>query len=176
MNNGFGTSPLELMACEAMLQGLAYCDEFAYNASFTTGTTTALAANGTTDVQIFINGDSDFIAEEYNLTAWSVAGTQIASPDITILIIRSGSGRQVMDQAMTVRNLCGNYGITSANNPGRKPFASLYQSQQSVTIRLADRSGTNWNLVQFSMNGFKVFYQTNSKGETGTRTGIFHAL
>lgn len=175
MNNGFGTSPLELMSCEAMLAGLAYCDEFAYNASFLTGTTTALASGGTTTVQIMINGDSDFIAQEYNLTAWSVAGTMVATPDITILLVRSGSGRQVMDQAMTVRNLCGNYSST-CSEPGRKPFASLYQSQQIVSVTLTDRSSTNWNFVQFTMNGYKVFYQTNAKGQTGTRTQIFHAL
>lgn len=173
--NGFGTSPLELMACDAMLQGLAYLDEFTYSCSWIASTTTALGANGTVDVQIQINGDSDFIAQEYNLTGWSAVNTIVASPDLLITIVRSGSGREIMNQEQAVGNLCGGF-FTSRSAPGRLPCASLYQSQNTIRVRLQDRSGVAWNRVDFAMRGFKVFYQTNQQGVTGTRQGIFHAL
>lgn len=173
--NGFGTSPLELMACEAMLRGLVYLDEFTYSASWLTGTGTALGAGGTVDSNIQINGDSDFIAQEYNLTGWSAVNTIVASPDLLITIVRSGSGREIMNQEQHVGNICGGF-YTSRSFPGRLPLASLYQGQQTVRVRLQDRSAVAWNRVDFAMRGFKVFYQANEAGEVGTRKGVFHAL
>lgn len=173
--NGFGTSPLELLACEAMLKGLAYLDEFTYSATWLTGTNTALAANATVDVVIAINGDSDFIAQEYNLTGWSAVNTIVASPDLLISIVRSGSGREIMSDAQHVGNLCGGY-YASRSVAGRLPCSSLYQMQNNVRVRLTDRSGVAWNRIDFAMRGFKVFYQTNAQGQTGTRQGIFNAL
>lgn len=173
--NGFGTSPLELMACDAMLQGLAFLDEFTYSATWLTATTTALGANATVDVQIQINGDSDFVAQEYNLTGWSAVNTIVAAPDLLISIVRSGSGREIMNQEQHVANICGGY-FSTRSEPGRLPCSSLYQSQNTIRVRLQDRSGVAWNRVDFAMRGFKVFYQTNAQGQTGTRQGIFHAL
>ena len=173
--DGYGTSPLELMACEAMLNGLAYLDEFTYSATWLTATTTALGANGTVDVTIAINGDSDFVAQEYNLTGWSAVNTIVASPDLLITIVRSGSGREIMSDAQHVANLCGGY-YASRSAPGRLPLASLYQSQNNVRVRLTDRSGVAWNRIDFNMRGFKVFYQKNAQGQTGNRQSIFHAL
>ena len=59
--DGFGVSPLEIMATEAELQGLAWLDGFTYSADWIIGTATALGANASVDVQILINGDSDFV-------------------------------------------------------------------------------------------------------------------
>lgn len=173
---GFGTSPLEIMACEAMLKGLVYLDEFTYSAAFITGTGTALGANGTARAQIQINSDSDFIACQYNLTSWSAAGTIIASPDYLLTITRSGSGRELMNQPQMVANMCGNFFQAAGNNPGRNPITSLYQGNGTVTITLENRSATASNRADFTMRGFKVFYQTNAHGATGNRADIFHAL
>lgn len=173
---GFGTSPLEVMASAAMLKGLCYLDEFTYSASWIAGTNTALGASATVDVQVFINSDSDFIAQEYNLTAWTNLDTILVSPDYLISIIRSGSGRELMNQAQHVGNFAGNYRSASANFPGKNPISSLYQGNLNVTIRLANRTVTAANRVDFAMRGFKVFYQTNAQGQTGNRQDIFHAL
>jgi len=171
--NGFGTSPLELMACDAMLQGLAYLDEFTYSAVWFG--TTALGQLGTVDVNIQINGDSDFIAQEYNLTGWSAINTIVANPDLLITMVRSGSGREIFNQQQHVGNICGGM-YASRSEPGRLPCSSLYQSQNTVRVTLTDRSNVAWNRIDFAMRGFKVFYQTNAAGQTGTRQGIFHAL
>ena len=173
---GFGTSPLEVMASAAMLKGLAYLDEFTYTASWIAGTPTALGANATVDVQIFINSDSDFIAQEYNLTAWTAVDTLYVSPDFLISIIRSGSGRELMSAQVPASNISGNYRSASANFPGKNPISSLYQGNLNTTIRLTNRTGNAMNRVDFSLRGFKVFYQTNAQGQTGNRQDIFHAL
>lgn len=173
---GFGTSPLEVMASAAMLKGLCYLDEFVYSASWITGTNTALGASATVDVQVFINSDSDFIAQEYNLVAWTALDTILVSPDYLISIVRSGSGRELMNQQQHVGNFAGNYRSASANFPGKNPISSLYQGNLNVTIRLTNRTVTAANRVDFAMRGFKVFYQTNAQGQTGNRQDIFHAL
>jgi len=172
----YGSSPLELLASAAMLKGLAYLDEFTYSAAYITGTPTSLLAATTVDVQIQINSDSDFVAQEYNLTGWSAVGTIVNQPDILITIIRSGSGREIFSQFQHVLNICGNYAFTDRNYPGKMPISSLFQGNLTVTVRLQNRSAVNFNRVDFAMRGFKVFYQTNANGQTGNRQDIFHAL
>jgi len=172
----YGSSPLELLASAAMLKGLAYLDEFTYSAAYLTGTPTSLLSGATVDVQLQINSDSDFVAQEYNLTAWSAVGTLTPLPDILITIIRSGSGREIFNQFQHVANICGNYFATDRNYPGKMPISSLYQGNLTVTVRLQNRSAVNFNRVDFCMRGFKVFYQTNATGQTGNRQDIFHAL
>lgn len=173
---GFGTSPLEIMASAAMLKGLCYLDEFTYSVSWITGTPTALGASATVDIQLFINSDSDFICQEYNLIAFSALDTIIASPDYLLSIIRSGSGRELMNQQQHVGNFAGNYRSASASFPGKNPISSLYQGNLNVTFRLTNRTVTAANRVDFALRGFKVFYQTNAQGQTGNRQDIFHAL
>jgi hypothetical protein len=173
---GFGTSPLEIMASAAMLKGLCYLDEFTYSVSWIAGTTTALGVSATVPIQLFINSDSDFICQEYNLVAFTALDTIIVSPDYLISIVRSGSGRELMNQQQHVGNLCGNYRSASASAPGRNPISSLYQGNLNVTITLANRTVTAANFVSLALRGFKVFYQTNAQGQTGNRQDIFHAL
>jgi hypothetical protein len=176
MSNDFGSSPLERLAAEAMMQGLVYLDEFTYSASWLTGTPTALGASATVDVQIQINSDSDFIAQQYNLISFTALDTLLNSPDYLLTLIRSGSGRELMNQAQHVGNLCGNFRAASSCFPGENPISSLYQGNMNVTCRLQNRTVTAANFVQLSMRGFKVFYQTNGQGMTGNRQMIFGAL
>ena len=136
---GFGTSPLEVLASAAMLKGLVYLDEFTYSASFITGTATALGNGGDVTVQIQINSDSDFVSQEYDLTAWTAVDTIYVSPDLLITLTRSGAGRDLMNQAQPVSNFCGNYRSASANFPGKNPISSLYQGNGTVAVRLQNR-------------------------------------
>lgn len=176
----YGTSPLEIMAAAAMLKGLAYLDEFAYSVSWIAGSPTGLGANATQPIQLQINSDSDFIAQQYNLTAWSAAGTLTVNPDFLLLITRAGAGRDIFNGAQPVANICGNFFDTDRNYPGLLPISSLYQGNGTVTITLTNRTATNFNTgtarVDLTLRGFKVFYQTNAQGQTGNRQDIFHAL
>lgn len=176
----FGSSPLELLAAAAMLKGLCYLDEFTYGARFDPTVNTGLPANGQQTVGIPINSDSDFIAIQYNFEAWSTAGTLVNNPDILLLLTRSGAGRNIMDQATPVINVCGNYAFNDRNYPGYLPISSLHQGNGLLQVALTNRTATNFNTgtarIDFTMRGFKVFYQTNRDGQTGNRQDIFHAL
>lgn len=179
--NSFGTSPLELMACDAMLRGLVYLDDFTYSAAWISGTQSALGALATVDVQIQINSDSDFIVQEQNLSAIVLSADSpdathecVTCPDLLLTLIRAGSGREVMNQAQHITNVAGNY--WSANFPGRRPTTSIWQSNNTITCRLQNRSPIVFDRVDLAFSGFKVFYQTNPEGEVGNRANIFHAL
>lgn len=165
---GFGTSPLELMASDAMLRGEIFCEDFTYSAAFITGTTTALGANGTTEVQVQINSDSDFVIQQTNITSTTAAGTFLAVPDYTILIVIAGAGRQIMNQAQMVANYAGSY--NSNQFPGRKPMPKLVQASNTISVTLTNRTAAAANRVDVSFQGFKVFYSG------GNRQQIFHVL
>jgi hypothetical protein len=185
---GYGASPLELLACQAMVAGLVYLDEFTYSTSWIAGTSSALTASGDVTRPIQINSDSDFIAQEYNLTTTGSTADFVGGlGDFLIQITRAGSGRNIMDNPQRVLNFCGNYAFTGskfdpangigANQPGRLTISSLYQGNSTVQIRLVNLSPTfNPVRVDFAMKGFKCFYQTNASGQTGNRQQIFHAL
>lgn len=167
----FGTSPLELMACDAMMKGTAYLQEFTYSAAFVGAT--VLGANATVDVQIQINADSDFVVQECNLTTWSAAGTIIADPDYLITLILAGSGRQLMNQAQPVLNYCGSYRQNC--QPGFLPMPLLIQAQSTITVTLVNRTATASVRADVSLQGFKVFY-TGSDADGANRRTIFHVL
>jgi hypothetical protein len=178
--NGFGVSPLELMACEAMLAGLAYLDEFEYSAAWIAGTPTALLSGGTVEVQIQINGDSDFVAQEQNLTAFA-DGDPVPLPNLLLTVTRAGSGREVMNQAQHVGNNCGGYRSSNdggvAVYPGKKPMAGLINANNILTCKLQNLSTVDFDRVDLDFRGFKVFYIVNQvTGEQGSRQRIFHAL
>ena len=185
---GYGSSPLELLACSAMLSGLVYLDEFTYSCSWVAGTSSALTPSGDVTQNIQINSDSDFIAQTYNLVAsGNTVGTIAGLPDLMIQITRAGSGRNIMDQPQRTLNFLGNFWSggnnadpvfsSNANHPGWLSISSLYQGNSTVSIRLQNPSTTFAPLrVDFAMKGFKCFYQTNANGQTGNRQQIFHAL
>jgi len=179
--NSFGTSPLELMACDAMLQGLVYIDEFTYSAAWISGTPTALGALQTVPVQINVNSDADFIVQEQNFQAIvlesdspDAAHVCVTCPDILVTITRAGSGREIMNQAQPVTNVFGNY--WSAQFPGRKAVTSLWQQNNTLQITLQNRSTVVFDRVDITFAGFKVFYQTNAAGQQGDRQSVFHAF
>jgi hypothetical protein len=168
MIGGFGTSPVELMAADAMLRGEIYAERFTYQASWVTGQSSALGANATVDQQININSDSDFVIQEMDLIALTAAGTFLAIPDYTLLLVMAGSGRQIMSAPIHVANMCGAY--QNDRVPGCLGFPKLAQANNQITCTLANRTGTAANFVQLALNGFKVFYMK------GNRQQIFHVL
>lgn len=163
---GYGSSPLEIMAREAMLRGEVYCQNFTYSAQFLTGTDSALAASGTTSVNTNINADSDFIVQATNLQSWTAADTPEVDPDYTILLVVAGSGRQLMNQAQHVLTVTGSYAINKI--PNRLGYPILLSANTTLTTTLTNRSSTAANRVDVAYIGFKVFYMGNS-----TREDIF---
>lgn len=173
--NGFGVSPLEIMATEAMLQGIAFLDEFSYSAAWIKGTATELAVLGTMPIPIQINSDSDFIFLEQNLTAF-FDGDIVDNPNYLLTVIRAGSGREVMDQAQHVLNITGSH-QSLGRVPGRKPMPGLIQANSTITVRLENLTSDVPDRVDLSLIGFKVFYIRDPEtGAVGNRQKIFHVL
>ena len=156
------------MASDAMLRGEVFCEMFTYSAAYITGTATALAANGTTEVQTQINGDSDFLIQEINVIAETAAGTFLAVPDYLILIVIAGAGRQIMNQAQHVGNFAGAY--NGGQVPARLPMPKLVQAANTISTTLTNRTATAANRVDVMYRGFKIFYSG------GNRQQIFHVL
>src|SRR5262245_5078110 len=165
---GYGTSPLELMASDAMLRGEVFLEHFTYSAAWVTGTATALGANATVEVQIPINADSDFMIQEMNIVAETAAGTFLATPDYLLLLVVAGSGRQLMNQAQHVANSAGSY--QSGQVPGRMSMPKLVQASNTISCTLTNRTAVAANRVDLALRGFKVFYSG------GNRQQIFHVL
>lgn len=177
--NGYGVSPLELMASDAMLQGLVYCDEFTYTASWIRGTATQLDAGDTKEVQIQINGDSDFVVQMRNGT-FIVHGddeggnTCETCPNMLLTVVRAGSGREIMSGPVHVQNYLGNY--WNGSYPANLPFTGLIQASNTLTLRLQNLQTDDFERVDIDFIGFKVFYVVSPQGEQGNRQRVFHAL
>lgn len=156
MQGGFGSSPLETLAAEAMLRGLVWLDGFDYSATFLTGTTTALPATGSMTIPIQINGDSDFIVQSINLIAFTNATTVLATPNYSLLLTRSGSGRDIMYEEQSVMNICGN--LWNNAQPGLRTMPIKLDAANTFNVKLTNNSGVAPNRVQLTFTGFKVFY------------------
>lgn len=166
---GFGTSPLELMASDAMLRGEVFCEHFTYSAAWVTGTATALGASATgVEVQVQINADSDFLIQEMNLTAETAVGVFLATPDYLLTIVIAGAGRQIMNQAQHVANITGSF--QNGQVMGRLPMPKLVQASNTISCSLTNRTAVAANRVDLALRGFKIFYSG------GNRQQIFHVL
>jgi len=168
--NGYGTSPIELLAADAMLRREIWCEHFTYSAPFLAGTPQALgAAGGQATQNTNINADSDFVVQMMNLSVRSDAAANVIAPNMSILIVAAGSGKQIMDQAVPVTNLLGNFG--DAQVPSQLPFPRLFAAKGTVQTTITNREAFAPLRVEVSFVGFKVYY-TGDK----TRQDIFHVL
>ncbi len=164
----FGSSPVELMAANAMLRGQIYCESFSYSAAWLTGTASALGAAATVDQQIQINSDSDFVMQSWNGVAYSAVDTPIVAPDYLVNPVLAGSGRQLFDRAQDWVTFVGNFSVNRV--PGLNTFPRLIQANNTFTLTLTNRTNTAANRVLLALKGFKVFYMT------ANRKDVFHVL
>ncbi len=163
----FGTSPIELLATDAMLRGAIFCNGYVYSARWLTGTSSALAATSSTDQVIQITSEADFVVQAMTFNAWSAVDTIITDPDYTIMITIS-SGRPWFDSAQSLRDILGSY--TTNHEPTTLFMPRLIPAQSTLTVTLTNRGNTAANRASLSLQGFNVYYQTQ------TRQDVFHAL
>ncbi|MCI0618943.1 hypothetical protein L0244_38715 [bacterium] len=168
----FGSSPIEIMAMNAMINGLIYAYGFTYSALWFAGT--ALGASATVNVNTQITADSDFIIQRMNLVSYTALDTPEVNPDFTLLLTLAGSGTNLMDQAQHVNNVCGNFFDNRV--PNDLPFPILIQANNNIQAQLVNRSAVAQNFTQLSYVGFKVKYLANPDGSPTTRQQVFHAL
>jgi len=163
----FGTSPIELLATEAMLRGAIFANEYIYPAKWLTGLTSSLLSGTTVDQAIQVTSEADFVCQELNLIAWSAAGTIVADPNIEINI-QIASGRPWFNTSVNARLICGTY--SSGNFPNKMVMPRLIPAKSTITITLTDNQATNWNRVEVNLIGFNTYYQTE------TRVQVFHVV
>lgn len=169
---GYGTSPIELMACQAMLDRRIYCYGFVYSAQWFGST--ALGAAGTQAIPTQITSDSDFVIQRMNLISFSAAGTVQTDPDFTLNLTIAGNAVNLFDQAQPVLNVTGNFRGTVV--PNDLPFPIVIPANNTLNATLVNRTNTAQNLTQLSYVGFKVKYLQNPDGTPTTRTQIFNIL
>ncbi len=171
---GYGVSPLETMAKEAMLQGLCFMSSFTYSAKWETGTATALGAASTVEVDVMITGDADFLLTEINFIAYTAVATILANPAYLLTLITAGSGRQMMNQAQQINNMCGSY--RDGCVPAHLPMPMLIQANNQLACVLQNLSAVANHRADLMLRGSKIFYTTNQQGQSGDRISIFHVL
>lgn len=163
----FGTSPIELLAADAMLRGAIFCNGYSYPAFYLTGTATAIGANGSVDNPIQITSEADFVVQQLTGNAFTAAGTIVADPDFTINITVS-SGRPWWNGAQTWRDVVGSFQSTCT--PMALTFPRLIPAQTTLTVTVANRTATPMNRVSVLLTGFNVYYQNENRSQ------VFHAL
>lgn len=168
----YGTSPIELMACQAMLQRQIYCYGFSYSAQWFGAT--ALGANGTQAIPTQITADSDFVIQRMNLISFSAAGTKTVDPDFTLILTIAGNAVNLMDQAQPVLNISGNYSLNYV--PDDLPFPIVIPANNTLNSILVNRTAVAQNLTQLTFTGFKVKYLQNPDGSPTSRQQVFNLL
>lgn len=168
----YGTSPVEIMACSAMLNRQVYCYGFTYSALWFGAT--ALGASGTQVIPTQITADSDFVIQRMNLVSFTAVGTIQANPDFTLLLTIAGSAVNLMDQAQSVQCVTGDFLAT--NVPNDLPFPIIIPANNTLNATLINRTAVAQNFTQLSYTGFKVKYLTNPDGTPTTRTQVFNLL
>jgi len=164
----FGSSPLELLAADAMLRGSIQCNSYLYNADFLTGTNQAIGANGTPSQVVQITSEADFVCQMVTATCWgSAAGTLLQDPDFTITVAIS-SGRPWFNAPVILRSFAGTF--AAAENPDSLPFPRLIPLNSTLTVSIVNRTATAANFLQVLFIGFNVYYKSE------TRDQVFHAL
>ena len=106
-----------------------------------------------------INNDSYFVIVQATADIWDAAtgNTTNTSPDVapmTVVILDSSSGQQMMDQATPIGSLFGT---------AKQPFVWQYRSNLlnpggQLNVTLANRMGSNQR-VTLTFSGFKVYPQ-----------------
>lgn len=163
----FGSSPVEILACQAMINRQVYCWGFTYSALWFG--TTALGASATVSVTTQISSTEDFVVQRLNLVSFTALDTPEVNPDFTLELSVAGTAINLFDAAQHVNNIAGNFFDNRV--PNDLPFPILIQANNNLVAKLANRSAVAQNFTQLSYIGFKVKYLGNT-----SRNEVFHVL
>jgi hypothetical protein len=117
-----------------------------------------LAVGAAVTNQVLIQNDSDFewiaAAYEFDLAATTYVNAAQNVPNMTILIVDTGSGRQLMNAAVPVIALFGQLG-----QPYTLPISKVFGRNSSIqfTATNIDAAVTTGHL-RLSLIGWKIFY------------------
>ena len=126
-------------------------DFFIYGTNFA-----SIAAGATITNTIAIQADSDFEVQKLNYASDLAAGVQTDSsrtiPQCTIIILDTGSGRQLMNQAIDLTTFFGN-GL----QPFILPMPKTFRANTALSVALTNYSAAQVYNVKLSFIGVKIF-------------------
>lgn len=132
-------------------------DFFTYNVVFTT-----MAQNTSQTKNFTIQADSDFAWQkamffvDISGAASQTAATRVLA-DATVLIVDTGSGRQLMDQAVSLTSLFG-----TAENPFILTQPKIFSARSNITVTVnnTEQSAVTYASLHLAFVGTKIFYKT----------------
>ena len=106
---------------------------------------------------IVIQADSEFILQKLTAMAVTTTDTVLEPPrlPITVLVVDTGSGRQLTDKAVPLGNIFG-----SARFPFIMPTPRLFAARSTIELTLEHvgvLAGTSFQSVKLSFVGFKAY-------------------
>jgi hypothetical protein len=116
------------------------------------------AAGGTLTQNLLIQADSDFEwsegTYEFDLASAAIALSTQQVPNMTILMVDSGSGRQLSNAAVPVINLFGPLVM-----PHRLPITKVFKANSNIAITAVnfDAAVATGNL-RLTLTGWKIYY------------------
>lgn len=126
-------------------------DFFTYNAIFS-----GLAASASATQNILIEASSSFLWQKSQFFADIALAAQTDStrviPLVTVLIVDSGSGRQIMDVPVPIASLFG-----TGEYPYILPLPKLYVARTNIAITVQNFSAATTYNIRLSLTGMKVF-------------------
>jgi hypothetical protein len=115
-------------------------------------------AGGTLTQNLLIQADSDFEwsegTYEFDLASAAIALSTQQVPNMTILIVDSGSGRQLSSAAVPVPSLFGPLVM-----PHRLPITKVFKANSNIAVTAVnfDAAVATGNL-RLTMTGWKIYY------------------
>lgn len=140
---------LQELIQEGVKQQKITLDPFIYTAEWNT-----LGASATTAVNVSVNADSDFVFDRISLGSYTAAGTRLATPDYTLQIYDTGSGRNLQDASVHVLNITS---FAQGGYPYPMGVSKLVKAASVLTLTLVNRTATA-SRVDVALIGFKIFY------------------
>lgn len=126
-------------------------DYYVYGVNFL-----AVAAGATQTQTLAIQADSDFEVLKLTFASNLNAAVQTANsetiPQASILIVDTGSGRQLMNQAIDLTTMFGN-----ARNPFIIPTPKRFRANSAITFALTNYSTAEVYNIRLSLHGNKIF-------------------
>lgn len=115
-----------------------------------------IAAGATLTNIISIQADSDFEVQKMNFSSDLAGGVQTDStrtiPQCSVVILDTGSGRQLMNQAIDLTTFFGN-GL----QPFILPMPKVFRANTALSIALTNYSAAQVYNVKMSFIGVKLF-------------------
>ncbi len=130
---------------------------YSYNAIFwVTGANNALAAGATALVTVGIQADADFLIlnQTYNANTANAAVTESSFPypNVTALLLDTGSGFQMMDQPTPITSIFGN-----GQFPYYLPQPKLMPAKSALQVTLTNYDAAAGYNIRLSFNGVKLY-------------------